>query len=495
MSDYVHGVKTSEQATSILPPVQSSAGVPFFIGTAPVNMTDPSNYGKPVLCHNYDEAKAAFGYLEPVAYGSTAYKKHEFSICEFIKSHFAFFQSAPVVIVNVLNPSTHKTTYTNSAVKFKNGVAVIESTALVKSSLVLKDDDETTVAATNYNVAFDENGYVVISKTDATSNPINDTDTFSITADKLNPSDASLSSAVESAIALVEQVFPKFRIVPGVLLAPYFSESPTIAALLSAKAKNINGVFKAAVALIDAPTNVDTSVTPNVDYGDKANIAAWKNNNNVVDENEVVCWPKLNMDGVIYAMSTQLAGLIQQVDGENEDVPYVSPSNKNYSCTGAVAVAASSVTEILLGVNDAQDLNGNGIVTALNFIGGWKCWGNRTACYPTNTDVKDNFIPIRRMFTWIANNLVQNFWSKIDNPTNRRQIDTVLDSANMWLNGLSARQYILGGRVEFIDSENSTTDLMDGKTKFHVYITPPSPNREIDFVLEYDPEYLSTLFE
>ena len=62
------------------------------------------------------------------------------------------------------------------------------------------------------------------------------------------------------------------------------------------------------------------------------------------------------------------------------------------------------------------------------------------------------------------------------------------------LNGYASRQYILGGRVEFREDENTTTNLMDGKAVFHVYITPPSPNREIDFVLEYDTSYISTLF-
>ena len=87
------------------------------------------------------------------------------------------------------------------------------------------------------------------------------------------------------------------------------------------------------------------------------------------------------------------------------------------------------------------------------------------------------------------------FLLRLDAPLNRRQIDVVVDSANIWLNGLAAQQVILGGRVEFLESENSTVDLMDGKARFHVYITPPSPNREIDFILEYDPAYLSTLFE
>ena len=84
----------------------------------------------------------------------------------------------------------------------------------------------------------------------------------------------------------------------------------------------------------------------------------------------------------------------------------------------------------------------------MNFIGGWKCWGNRTACYPGVTDVKDSFIAIRRMFNWVGNTLVQTFWQRVDYPLNRRQIDTIVDSANIMMNGWTARQFILGGRVE-----------------------------------------------
>ena len=48
---YNHGVKTSEVATSLLPPVQSDSGIPFIVGTAPINMTeDVTNVNKPTLC-------------------------------------------------------------------------------------------------------------------------------------------------------------------------------------------------------------------------------------------------------------------------------------------------------------------------------------------------------------------------------------------------------------------------------------------------------------
>lgn len=490
---YVHGVQTSENPTSILPPVQSSAGIPFIVGTAPVNMTDVSNVNKPKLCYSYAEAVKEFGYAAPVEESASGLKKHEFTISEFIKSHFAFFQSAPVVIVNVLDPATMTKSVNATSVVFdsQTGIAKVEEKGILLSSVTLSGSDK---AGEKFTASFDDDGNLVLGvNKNAEGEDYYERGTeVNLSANKLDVSKVDAekiiggvsSTGVKSGLELVEEVFPRFRVVPGVLIAPYFSATPSVAAALSAKASNINGVFQAGVALIDAPTDGENALY--------SGIPSWKSKNNVVNENQVVCWPRLNSDGVIYAMSTQAAGVIAQTDGDNEDVPYVSPSNKNFTATGSVL---DDGTEIYLDQSTAAYLNGKGIVTALNFIGGWKLWGNRTACYPDNTDVKDAFIPLRRMFTWIANTLVQNYWSELDNPLNRRQIDTLVDSANMWLNGLSAKQYILGGRVEFLDSENSTTDLMDGKAKFHVYITPPSPNREIDFVLEYDPDYLSTLFE
>ena len=64
----------------------------------------------------------------------------------------------------------------------------------------------------------------------------------------------------------------------------------------------------------------------------------------------------------------------------------------------------------------------------------------------------------------------------------------------MRLNGLAAEEKILGGRVEFIDSENPTTSLMDGIIKFHTYLSPSPAARDIENVLEYDPSYFQTLF-
>ena len=75
----------------------------------------------------------------------------------------------------------------------------------------------------------------------------------------------------------------------------------------------------------------------------------------------------------------------------------------------------------------------------------------------------------------------------------RRLIDAILQGMNDWLNGLTAEERILGGRVEMNEDENTTTALMAGHVKFHIYITPPSPLQQLEFVLEYDLSYLEAL--
>lgn len=81
---------------------------------------------------------------------------------------------------------------------------------------------------------------------------------------------------------------------------------------------------------------------------------------------------------------------------------------------------------------------------------------------------------------------------KTDSPMNRRLLDNIKDSANNWLAGLVGSEYLLGARVEILDSENPMTDLMAGIVRIHIYMTPPSPAQEIDFVLEYDTDYVQS---
>ena len=64
-----------------------------------------------------------------------------------------------------------------------------------------------------------------------------------------------------------------------------------------------------------------------------------------------------------------------------------------------------------------------------------------------------------------------------------------------WIDGLVGSGYLLGGRVEMLESENPVSNLMAGIIKLHVYMTPPSPAQEIDFALEYDASYVQSALQ
>lgn len=98
------------------------------------------------------------------------------------------------------------------------------------------------------------------------------------------------------------------------------------------------------------------------------------------------------------------------------------------------------------------------------------------------------------MFNWHSQTFIQTYWAKVDKPINKRLIETVVDSENIRINGFVSEGILLGGRIEFLEDENSTTNLLDGIIKFHTYFTPPTPAREIENVIEYDPSYFSSLF-
>lgn len=119
-------------------------------------------------------------------------------------------------------------------------------------------------------------------------------------------------------------------------------------------------------------------------------------------------------------------------------------------------------------------------------------WGNYTGCYPSSTDPKDMFIPCGRMFAYVQNTIIRTCWQFLDKPMNRRLLDTITDTVNIWLNGLVGSGYLLGARVEIREDENPVTQLMAGIIKIHVYMTPASPAQEIDFVLEYDSSYVTS---
>lgn len=474
---FYHGVSTKQIATSVSTPVVAACGVTFVVGTAPVQMLGMDekgaykNVNAPVMCNNYNEAVSALGYSDDWS---------KYTLCEVIYALFKLYATSPLFVVNVLDPSKHKISVPAESYKIVDGKIVLPFDAIAETVQIgeYKHGED-------YELFYDGDSLVAeILDGGAISA---DTTELSVAFDKVDPSQISKADIIggfdvntkkTSGFELLEAVFPKFGIAPDILICPKWSGDSEVAAIMATKAASINGLFEA-VALID----VDTAAVTHY-----ADVPEWKKANNINDKKQVLCFPMCKLGDRTFHLSTQMAGLMATIDADNSGCPAESPSNKVLKIDSAVLTDG---TEVLLDLTQANYLNSSGITTAINFMGGFVLWGNETACYPANTDVKDYFLCVSRMFGWVSNSLILTYWSKVDNKLNRRLIDSIVDSVNIWLNGLTSEEKLLGGRIEFSESENPDTSLASGKAIFHVYLTPPSPAREIEFLLEYDASYLT----
>ena len=450
------GIHVLEQATAVSIPVVADSGLPYVTGVAPIHMaTKPGKVNTPILCTSWDEAVAKLGF---------SYDWKKYPICEFIYSHFQLFGCQPVIFCNVMDPDKMKADveakeYTVEDHMVRLPLAAMSDTVKVtmKTANSANEGSEggdtsagsgTSGEATlevdeDYSVYYDyktDSCVVELLETGASY----EVEAISISYTEVKPEKVALVDIVEG-VTHVDDCMTAVGKIPDTLCTPAWSHNTVVAAIMATKSAGIMGLFHGK-CLIDA----DCSKTGVRDYSE---LAGYKNKNNFVDENQIVCWPQVKLGDYQFHLSTQLAGLMAKVDTLNAGCPYESPSNKALKMDTCC-------------LEDGTEVNLN-----------WP---------------QVNIIPVSRMFDWVGNTLIRTFWSKLDKPMNRRLIDSILDTCNIWLAGLVGTERLLGARAEMLESENNLLDLMAGIIRIHIYITPPSPMQQCDFTLEYDTSYVES---
>lgn len=486
-----HGVYVQEVPTSVRPPIEALAGLPVVFGCAPVVLGDRSNVNKPVLATSFAEFVAKLGNCAASLFGS-------YGLCEFARVYFGLYGVGPAVFINVLDPddADHMEQVARAALAWTSGEAskTVQVFGIDPETVVLDDGATPPVAYTvdeDYTLAHDTDGYLVITRIAAGAMGAGALPNCHLTYDKLDPSGVTAADVVGGATAggvntgtyCLEDVYPRLQLAPGMVLAPGWSHDSTVMAALVARSASINdGAFKA-LAVCDLSAD-------DYEIADYSEAGAWKSDNGYTANSLVCCWPMVTLGTERHHMSSHFAGLANQTDAASGGTPYVSPSNRAMQIDGC---CLDDGTEVYLTRAQANVLNGQGIVTAINWTG-WRLWGNRTAGYPAGSDPKDVFIPIRRMTLWLGNTLVLTYFSQVDAALNRRLIDSILDSANIYLNGLRGQGAIIAGEVVFAEADNPTTDLLNGQATFRIYWTPPPPAEGVTFLVEYDAVALAGLF-
>lgn len=445
--------------------------------------------------------------------------------------------------------------------------------------------------------------------------------------------DGSLSlSQISDALDDIDTTYERVRRLPSILLVPYFGGSPDVWALLKSKAELYGGRFRAvALGDVQCTTHALSGVTPEV-ISDPSDVGAAKT---VTSPAFALLWPYVGIGSMRFDLSSICAAVMNRVDAQNGNLPFVSPSNKNAYATGVYVMPDSTKSETISGCSvnelgcaiqggapltahyddptasasasgltveraDAHEipftessyasgngrqwnfsltgvsgngtvhvsgtfqesipydadveyssggfqisldnaspnsgqcdvvitdpvqawhvsgssipetfsvsvsysfpsevplfqsrdevnsaLGANGIIGVLNTADGWVVMGNNTTVFPGNTDVKDNMLPIRRMFNY-TQNLFQVFAQpRIDNPLNRRQLEGVVNSFNQVLASLQGFGALNSASVSLDDERNTTEQLIRGVVYFRIRIAPPPPMQEVEGVFEFDVE-------
>lgn len=474
------GVRVYEQATSVSTPNVAKVGIPFVVGTAPVqSAAKPAKSNTPVLATSWDEVVEKLGF---------SYDWKKYTLCEFMYSHFQLFGQQPAIFCNILDPATMKAAAEPKDYPVTNHQVILPIDAISASlKVTVKGDGE---GASDTELKADEDFSVFYDRDDSDTyvcimelldgGAAYDAATLNIGYNAVTPETATVADVVDG-VGQVDAAMTVVGTVPDLICAPGWSHNTVVAAVMATKASAISGLFKGK-AVIDA----DSSAEGVTEYSQLSN---YKNKNSFVDVDQILCWPMVKLGDYMFHLSTQLCGLMAKVDTGNRGVPYESPSNKNLKMDACVLADG---TEVNLTWPQVEMVSGDwGVVTAVNFLdSGWVAKGNYTACYPGNTDVKDQFIPVSRMFDYIGNTLIRTFWPKADKPLTTPLRDSIIRTCNIWLSGLWGSGYLYGARCELRPEENPLTNLLAGHITLHVYNAPPVPAQRIDFLLEYDVSYV-----
>lgn len=473
------GVRVYRKATSVSTPKVAKVGIPYFVGTAPVqSAAKPAKPNMPVLVTSWEEAVEKLGF---------SYDWEKYTLCEAMYSHLKLFGVQPVIFCNVLDQDKLKNTVETTehhvtdhqvAMPFEAIAGTLKVTDQGRESSELKQGED-------YSVFYGQNdtGAYVCTVELIEGSKSYGAQTLSVGYDAVAPDKVSHTVHIVDGVAQVDACMTAVGVVPDLICAPGWSDDPVVAAVMATKAGAINGLFTGK-DVIDIPCG-EGGVTEYSELSD------YKNKNNLVDPTQIICWPMVQLGDYRFHLSTQLCGLMATVDAGNRGVPYESPSNKNLKMDACVLADG---TEVNLTWDQVNLIAGSwGVVTAVNFLdSGWVAKGNYTACYPGNTDVKDQFIPVSRMFDFIGNTIVRTFWPKQDKPMTTALRDSILQTCNIWLGGLSGSGYLYGARCELRAEENPLTSLLDGIITLHVYNAAPIPAQGINFIMEYDISYAET---
>lgn len=511
-NEYLYGAYGHIGETVAQSAVQAGT-TPVYIGTAPVNLVrgfaDAGIINEPVKISNMIDAQKKLGYAAD--WGA-------FTLCEVMNAHFnnVLGNIGPIYVINVLDPSEGKHRKEEETIKqvaFTGGRAEFASSTIILDTLTIaKADIGSYTEGTDYAVDYNFTKGTVIITSLIEDAPLAGTLTASyFDVDDSTLEDADIIGGVTasgeySGLSAIALLYPEQFAVCNLIAAPGWSHSPAVYNAMIAASQKINGHWDAFVMadlpLVSGPSVVGQAEVDEAQVGATAvdtieKAIAWKQKNAFNNERSKVFWPQaVDNLGNIYHLSTLATVELMRADFSHNSVPMETCGNK------AVPVIkqyfGANATNRGFDQQAGKELTQKGICTVVAWAGEWVLWGDHTAAYTYGAEVDPRaiFDVSMRMLMHITNNFQREWSPEIDEPMTRALKDRIINREQEKLDGYVSMGALIGDPVIlFLESENSTTDIMNGDFRWDIAVTPTPPLKSASVYVAYTDAGFSVYYE
>lgn len=486
---YKHGA-LGEILSSRVTDAKQADTVAAYIGTAPVNLirgyADQNLINMPIRLTNMSTTQSKLGY-------STDWKS--FTLCEAFAEHFdnTVGNVGPIYVVNVLDPDIHKAAEaTNKELTFTNQRAEFESSDIILDTFAIADKVEGIDYSLEYNFA---KGTVVVRLLKEEEDSALSCSYYVVDVSKVEAADIigqTTADGVYTGLHALSLLYQYQNAVLNILAAPGWSEIPDVYKAMVSIVQKLNGHW-------DGFVNADIPITDEdgqpINTIEKA--IEWKNKHGYTSEFSKVYWPQIkDGSGRTFHLSTAGQATMLSVDLEHDSVPFETPSNKEIMATGQFFGENSKNKGFDQQTGNA--LNEKGITTAVFWGGRWVLWGPHTAAFTYNGDMDARaiFDVNIRMLMYITNSFQLDHGTRIDQPMTPQDKDTILNFENAKLDTLVGIGALIGTpSVEFLETENSVTDMMNGDFVWNFAVTNTPPFKSGTARVSYTDEGFAAFFE
>ena len=492
MADYKHGAYGEINAVGNRV-ADESQGAFVYIGTAPVHTIEggAANVNKPILVNNIAEARKKFGYSDNWA---------DYTLCEAMHVHFEVKGVGPLVLINVLDPTTHKSGTATSVDKTpSNGIITIPSAeSIILDTVEVKTKDSTPVTkvkGTDYTIAYN------IDKQTITIQEIGTglgTSALAVSYYTITPSAVTGTTVIGSSdgmglntgVFAIKDVYQATGFIPSYMGAPGFSSIPAVHAAMYQNSRKVNGHWDVFI-YADLPLdNSGTAITMDT-------VATFKAANGYNKENEKVFFPLAEgIDGKKYHISVLAAANLQELLIAQEGIPYRTSSNTECSLIQNLYMGEDYAGRLFDDYIINEKLNKNGICSAAYVGGRWAIWGAHCADYTQSDATQINVAETNRMMLYyISNDFQERRTRDVDQPMTMNDIRAIVSEEQARLDALVNIGALTYGVVALDASADARSDMLSGDWKFTFNVTTTPLAKSMTAVVTWTDDGFATYFE